>query len=101
MAQGKMSPLRARMIEHTRSRGIAEASQKAHIRAFKDFAALIRPAPDAATLDELRAYQLHMTDTEVTPSVHTSQVPALRFFYGMTCTCLTPCVWPLIRGLMA
>jgi len=26
-------------------------------------------APDTATPDELRAYQLHITDTEVTPSV--------------------------------
>ncbi len=33
MTQEKMSPLRARMIEDMRIRGMAETSQKAHIRA--------------------------------------------------------------------
>lgn len=37
MAQEKMSPLRARMIEDMRIRRMAETSQKAHIRALKDF----------------------------------------------------------------
>ncbi len=85
MAQEKMSPLRARMIEDMRIRGMAETSQKAHIRALKDFTAFLGRAPDTATPDELRAYQLHMTDTEVTPSVYNSRITALRFFFGMTC----------------
>ena len=85
MTQEKMSPLRARMIEDMRIRGMAETSQKAHIRALKDFTAFLGRAPDAATPDELRAYQLHMTDTEVTPSVYNARITALRFFFGMTC----------------
>ena len=85
MTQEKMSPLRARMIEDMRIRGMAETSQKAHIRALKDFTAFLGRAPDTATPDELRAYQLHMTDTEVTPSVYNSRITALRFFFGMTC----------------
>lgn len=85
MTQEKMSPLRARMIEDMRIRGMAETSQKAHIRALKDFTAFLGRAPDTATPDELRAYQLHMTDTEVTPSVYNARITALRFFFGMTC----------------
>lgn len=85
MIKEKMSPLRARMIEDMRIRGLAETSQKAHIRALKDFTAFLGRAPDTATPDELRAYQLHMTDTEVTPSVYNSRITALRFFFGMTC----------------
>ncbi len=85
MTQEKMSPLRARMIEDMRIRGLAETSQKAHIRALKDFTAFLGRAPDTATPDELRAYQLHMTDTEVTPSVYNARITALRFFFGMTC----------------
>ncbi len=68
-----------------RIRGMAETSQKAHIRALKDFTAFLACAPDTATPDELRAYQLHMTDTEVTPSVYNARITALRFFFGMTC----------------
>ncbi len=72
-----MSPLRARMIEDMRIRGMAETSQKAHIRALKDFTAFLGRSPDTATSDELRAYQLHMTDTEVTPSGYNSRITAL------------------------
>ena len=74
MTQEKMSPLRARMIEDMRIRGMAETSQKAHIRALKDFTAFLGRAPDTASPDELRAYQLHMTDTEVTPSVYNARI---------------------------
>ncbi|WP_299590344.1 site-specific integrase [uncultured Tateyamaria sp.] len=85
MIKEKMSPLRARMIEDMRIRGMAETSQKAHIRALKGFTAFLGRSPDTATPDELRAYQLHMTDTEVTPSVYNARITALRFFFGMTC----------------
>ena len=85
MTQEKMSPLRARMVEDMRIRGMAETTQKAHIRALKDFTAFLGRSPDTATPDELRAYQLHMTDSEVTPSVYNARITALRFFFGMTC----------------
>ncbi len=65
MTQEKMSPLRERMMEDMRIRGMQETSQKAHIRALKDFTTFLGRSPDTATPDELRAYQLHMTDSEV------------------------------------
>ena len=103
MTQEKMSPLRARMIEDMRIRGMAETSQKAHIRALKDFAAFLGRAPDTATPDELRAYQLHMTDTEVTPSVYNARITALRFFFEVTLKILLPKGWtePLFIPLYA
>ena len=52
-----------------RIRGLEDESQQAHIRAIKDFATFLRHSPDTATPEELRANQLHLTDTEVTPSV--------------------------------
>lgn len=85
MTQEKMSPLRARMIEDMRIRGMGEASQKAHIRALKDFATFLERSPDTATPDDLRAYQLHMADTNVTPSTFNARITALRFFFSMTC----------------
>ena len=85
MTPEKISPLRARMMEDMRIRGMQETSQKAHIRALKDFTTFLGRSPDTATPDELRAYQLHMTDTEVTPSVYNARITALRFFFGMTC----------------
>lgn len=85
MTQEKMNPLRARMIEDMRIRGLCEALQRAHIRALKDFTAFLGRSPHTATPEELRAYQLHMSDTEVTPSVYNARITALRFFFGMAC----------------
>ncbi len=62
MTEERISPLRARMIEDMRIRGMGDKAQKAHIRALKDFAGFLGHSPDAATPEELRAYQLHMTD---------------------------------------
>jgi hypothetical protein len=45
----------------------------------------LKHAPDTATPEELRAYQLHMTDTGVTPSTFNTRIVALRFFFGITC----------------
>ena len=85
MTQEKVSPLRERMMEDMRIRGMQETSQKAHIRAIKHFAGFLRRSPDTATPDDLRAYQLHMADTGVTPSTFNARTVALRFFFSMTC----------------
>jgi integrase/recombinase XerD len=85
MTQEKVSPLRERMMEDMRIRGMQEASQKAHIRALKDFTTFLGRSPDTAEPDDLRAYQLHMADTNVTPSTFNARITALRFFFSMTC----------------
>ncbi|GHE04245.1 hypothetical protein GCM10008024_30720 [Allgaiera indica] len=68
-----------------RIRGMGEKAQQAHIRAIKDFAAFLKRPPDAATPEELHAYQLYMTDTGITPTTFNACIVALRFFFGMTC----------------
>ena len=62
MTQEKMSPLRVRMMEDMRIRGMGDKAQKSHIRAIKDFASFLGHSPDTSTPEELRSYQLHMTD---------------------------------------
>ena len=85
MTEDKMTPLRERMIEDMRIRGMGDKAQKSHIRAIKDFAKFLKRSPDTARPEELRAYQLHMTDTGVTASTFNTRIVALRFFFGMTC----------------
>ncbi len=63
METERMSPLRQRMIEDMRIRGMGEKAQKGQIRAIKDFAKFLGRSPDTATPEDLRAYQLHMRDT--------------------------------------
>lgn len=74
MTQERTSPFRQRMMEDMRIRGMGHKSQKAHIRALKDFAAFLGRSPDTATQDDLRAYQLHMADAGVTPSTFKARI---------------------------
>ena len=85
MTEEKMSPLRARMIEDMRIRGMSPKTQQGHIRAVRYFAEFIGRSPDTATPDELRAYQLHMTDSGVSTGVFNARIVSLRFFFGLTC----------------
>jgi len=95
MTQEKMSPLRQRMIEDMRIRGMGDKHQKSHIGAINDFAKFLQHSPDTATPEELRAYQLHMADTGVTPSTFNTRIVALRFSLTSNArhanAILTPC----------
>lgn len=85
MTEERTTPLRARMIEDMRIRGIGEKAQQSHIRAIKDFASFLGHSPDKASPEELRSYQLHMTNAGVSPSTFNVRIVALRFFFGVTC----------------
>ena len=85
MTEDRTTPLRERMIEDMRIHGMGDKAQKAHIRAVKDLAGFLKRSPDTATPDDLRAYQLHMTDTNVTPPTYNARIMALRFLFGRTC----------------
>lgn len=85
MKEERTTPLRARMIEDMHIRGMGDKAQEAHIRAIKDFAGFLRRYPDLATPDDLRAYQLHMTNAGVSPWIFNSRIVALRFFFSTTC----------------
>jgi integrase/recombinase XerD len=82
MKEENTTPLRKRMIEDMRIRDIKETTQKGHIRAVKNFAAFLGRSPDTATPNELRAYQLHMTDTGVSTATFNTRIVSLRLFFG-------------------
>lgn len=85
MTEERTTPLRERMIEDMRIRGMGDKAQKSHIRAIKDFAKFLQNSPDTATPKELQAYQLQMTDKQVTPSTFNTRIVELGFFFRMTC----------------
>ena len=62
MTQERITPLRERMIEDMRIRGIGEKAQAAHIRGVKDFAAL--PGPSTGYRDAGRAASLSTSHGE-------------------------------------
>jgi integrase/recombinase XerD len=59
-------------------------TQREYIRAVKRLAPFLGRSPDTATPDELRAFQLHLTETGVQPPTINATVTALRFFFKVT-----------------
>lgn len=85
MTEERMTPLRRRMIEDMNIRGLGEKTQKAHISNVKHFAAFLGRSPDTATPEELRSYQLKMTEDGTSASTFNVRIISLRFFFGITC----------------
>jgi site-specific recombinase XerD len=85
MTEERVTPLRQRMIEDMNSRGLGEKTQKSHIRNVKHFAAFLGRSPETATPEELRSYQLKMTEEGVSASTFNVRIISLRFFFGVTC----------------
>lgn len=57
-----ISPLRQRMIEDMTMRKLAPKTQASYICAVKKFADYRGHSPDTATAEDLRQYQLDLTD---------------------------------------
>jgi integrase/recombinase XerD len=84
MTDAPVSALRRRMIEDMTSRGLAPKTQKAYIRAVKNFTAFFGRSPDQASVEDVRRYHLHMASSGVTTPKLNAAVSALRFFFGVT-----------------
>ena len=87
MTDEAMSPLRRRMIEDMTVRKFVEKTQKDYIRHVKDLAAFLGHSPATATAEDLRLYQLHLSETGVRAPTINSAVSALRFFFSITVDC--------------
>jgi integrase/recombinase XerD len=84
MTETAISPLRRRMIEDMTVRNFLEKTQKDYIRHVTNLTAFLGRSPDTATAEDLRRYQLHLTDSGVRPPTVNSAVSALRFFFSVT-----------------
>ena len=79
-----ISPLRQRMIDDMTARRFKEKVQKDYVRHVRTFAAFLGRSPDTATSEDLRRYQLHMAQQQVSPWTINSAIAALRFFFTVT-----------------
>ena len=80
----RISPLRRRMIEDMTVRQFVEKTQADYIRHVRTFTAFLGRAPDTATADDLRRFQLHQAETGVRPPSINGAVAALRFFFTVS-----------------
>ena len=79
-----ISPLRQRMIEDMALRKLTPHTQSHYLRAVINFTRFLGRAPDTATPEDLRRYQLHLVETGTTSSSLNAAITALRFFFAVT-----------------
>jgi site-specific recombinase XerD len=72
------------MIEDMRLRKLSEKTQSGYLRWVKDFTRFLGRAPDSATAEDLRRYQLHLSDSGVSRISLNAAVTALRFFFEIS-----------------
>ena len=72
------------MLDDMNMRRFVPDTQREYIRAVKRLTIFLDRSPDTATPEELRAFQLHLTETGVHPPSINATVTALRFFFKVT-----------------
>ena len=83
-ATPRMSPLRQRMIDDMRMRKFGDKTQLDYIRAVRNFTKYLGKSPDAATVEDLRNYQLYLVDHGISPASLNSAISGLKFFFQIT-----------------
>jgi site-specific recombinase XerD len=79
-----ISPLRRRMTEDMTIRGFTVGTQRGYLAAVEKFTSFLGRAPDGATAEDLRRYQLHMRSSGASATAMNTAVSALRFFFTVT-----------------
>ena len=78
------SALRLRMIEDMRMRKLELRTREGYVRAVRKLAKYLGRAPDTATAEELRNFQLHLVDQGVSPITLNATITGLKFFFDVT-----------------
>ncbi len=79
-----ISPLRQRMMDDMRMRKLAPKTQTHYLRAVRQFTVFLGRAPDTASIEDLRSYQLHLVDHGVSPVSLNAAITGLKFFFETT-----------------
>src|SRR6266478_505352 len=84
MTTEAITPLRQRMIEDMKARKLCAGTQRGHILSCKRFAAFLKRSPDTATLEDIRRFQLHLAETDVSICNRNRIMTGLRFLLRVT-----------------
>jgi site-specific recombinase XerD len=72
------------MLEDMRLRKLAPKTQEAYVRAVLRLAKYLNRAPDTATVEDLRNFQLHLVDCGTSPITLNATITGLKFFFDIT-----------------
>jgi site-specific recombinase XerD len=84
MRTDTVSSLRQRMIEDMNARKLGSHTQRSHISSCKRFAAFLKRSPDTATAEDIRQFQLHLSQTSVSICNRNRIMTGLRFLFRVT-----------------
>ena len=84
MTTEAITPLRQRMIEDMTARKLCTGTQRGHILSCKRFAVFLKRSPDTATLEDIRRFQLHLAETDVSICNRNRIMTGLRFLFRVT-----------------
>jgi site-specific recombinase XerD len=72
------------MIEDMNARKLCAGTQTGHIRSCKRFASFLKRSPDTATAEDIRRFQLHLSETSVSICNRNRIMTGLRFLFRVT-----------------
>jgi site-specific recombinase XerD len=84
MSTDSVSPLCQRMIEDMNARKLCAGTQRGHIHSCKRFAAFLNRSPDTATAEDIRRFQLHLSETGASICNRNRIMTGLRFLFRVT-----------------
>jgi site-specific recombinase XerD len=84
MSTESITPLRQRMIEDMTARKLCAGTQNGHIRSCKRFASFLKRSPDTATAEDIRRFQLHLSETSVSICNRNRTMTGLKFLFRVT-----------------
>ena len=84
MSTDAVSPLRQRMIEDMNARKLGSHTQRSHISSCKQFAAFLKRSLDTATAEDIRQFQLQLSQTSVSICNRNRIMTGLRFVFRVT-----------------
>ena len=84
MSTVTVSPLRQRMIEDMNARKLCAGTQRGHIHSCKRFAAFLKRSPDTAAAEDIRRFQLHLSETGASICNRNRIMTGVRFLFRVT-----------------
>ena len=84
MSDKPISDLRRRMLEDMAVRQFGKKTKHDYIRHIESFASFLGRSPDTATAEDVRRFQVHLTELGVQAPTLNSSDSALRFLFGVT-----------------
>jgi len=79
-----VSPLRQRMIDDMTMRLLKPQTQAGYLRAVTNFTRFFGRAPDLASAEDLRLFQLHLVKQGVSSTTVNATLSGLKFFFAVT-----------------